>query len=103
MSKAMFLLTDNTMKVVEPEVARRAYDMLTGVIDPDERQAEFLTKIKRIFLPPSHRPDNYQHTESPYDSQKSIERPDVPQLADANTSPVPKTSGFNDEYERRYK
>lgn len=68
MAKGLFLLTDGTLKPVEPDVAVSAYKALTGVTEPTEQQAEFLIRIKRIFIPPSYRNqvEGYEAIDSPF-------------------------------------
>lgn len=66
MAKGLIILNDNTMKVVEPQQAVDAYNALTGIVEPTEEQADFLIHIKRIFIPPSHRPAHYEAIDSPF-------------------------------------
>lgn len=55
MSKALIILRDNSMKVVEPPIAIAAYKVLQGEQTATEAQAAFIKHIKRIFIPPAFR------------------------------------------------
>jgi hypothetical protein len=69
-------MQDNTMKVVEPDVAIKAYKVLHGLIEATEQQQAFTQHIKRIFIPPAFRsqvagykavPSNYVTDSIKYD------------------------------------
>lgn len=76
MSKALIIMQDNTMKVVEPPIAIAAYKVLQGEQAATEAQAAFIKHIKRIFIPPAFRsqvagykavPSNYVTDNIKYD------------------------------------
>lgn len=56
---ASILYVDGTLRPVEIDKAIAAHNALTGLVEPTEAQADWLCTIKRIFIPPSHRPANY--------------------------------------------
>lgn len=63
-----------TMRPVSIEQAIAAHNALTGLTEPSEAQAEWLLTIRRIFIPPSHRPANY----SPVYATRSTPIPQKP-------------------------
>lgn len=60
MALASILYADGSIKPIDVDKAVAAHNALTGITEPTEAQADWLCTIKRIFIPPSHRPSNYQ-------------------------------------------
>jgi hypothetical protein len=85
MALGLLILSDGNKrryKSIDADKARRYWDILHGQVEePTVDEADALTYIVDIKLPPSHRPENYKALESPYNGDRS-KTMDVRALAD---------------------
>jgi hypothetical protein len=54
MSKALLWLIDGGFKVIEPQQAVEIWNCTNGLAEPTELQAQFIPKIRDVFIPPSY-------------------------------------------------
>lgn len=94
---AYLFFTDGSKKVIATETGITIWQALNGEIEPTEKQAEFLPKIKDVFLPPSAQSDSYRTAHKHIldklaaNASKTVQRPPT------------KAEDDHAEYERRYK
>lgn len=81
------------MKVIDPAKAVEIYHVLTGVTEPtNEAQAQYVERIKRVFIPPSFRNQAKGYREVPRTYNKEPLNLDVRPVDDENSRRVEQVS-----------
>jgi hypothetical protein len=89
MSKALLILNDNSLRVIEPEKAVRYWDILNNGVEPTEEEAGKVMHIRHISLPPSYQAQAIGYQSAIQAPQQAVKpRPNVSHLADENTNPA---------------